>query len=251
MHEDICSLSASLIESQAKLASKALYSMTESTRKLLYELASGYNQSLVANFKQLTETISAIASSVKFPPVQLPDLDFLTEINLQKDYIELTEDDCNSINALLESPGSANDESEKVSKGKIAVSDFIKSILIPIFIALIQILQTSYDNKMNAIESQKAQMEAQQLQDEEIKLLNKQISLQEQEIQIITDYAESLEDRLNELIDCINAQGSQPEIPEFDSDFSNSPDSPVGAPTPQDEESTDMSSGQSQDESAE
>lgn len=259
MYEDICkNLSTSLltafsplIESQAELASKALYSMTESTRKLLYELASGYNQSIAIDFKQLTETICAIASAIESSSVQLPNLNFLSEINLQKDCVELTEDDCDSISTILDSSDTPHSLT-KISKEKIAVPDFIKSILIPIFIALLQMLQTSYYNKMNAIESQKAYMETHQLQDEEIKLLYEQISLQKQEIQIITDHAVSLEDKLNELVDCINAQEPQPEIPDFDSDFPRSLESSAEVPThPQVEESSDMSIDQSQDEFAE
>lgn len=210
-----------LLESQAKITD----SIIKSTNKLANELTAIVSQNMVIEFEQLSELCNALVSAIEFPPLKLPDIGFLKDFNFQKGYVNLTEDECDSINSLLDSSAPfdvSSNTQPKISKGKINVPDFIKSILLPILIALIQMMYTSYCSKLDTIESQKAHMEERQLKEDEIQLLEKQIQLQEQELQAITNYAESLEDSLNELIDYVNPQMNPQEIQE--SDFVAVPD---------------------------
>lgn len=173
---------------------------------------------------QLSAIYDSMPAAVEIPTIEFPfdSLNFLKDIDFQQDYIDLTENDCDSINAILRPSDASEDAPLKVSKGKMAVSDFIKTILFPLFLALLQMMHTSYYNKLEAIDSQKVYMEEHQLKEEEIQLLKKQIQLQQQEIQNISDYATSLENTLNELIGYVSSQEYLQDTLESDSVLPNS-----------------------------
>ncbi len=154
---------------------------------------------------------SAISNSELLTKPQYS-FEFLKNIDLHNEYIDLTEDDCSSINILLESSG-ISDDAPPVSKGKMAVSDFIGAILIPILAILLPMMQNSCYNKMNSLEAQ-----------------NKQ-EYCDQTVQILTEIQHSL----------IQIQESQESHSCSCSD----------APAPQDKASTDMQDDQAHNDSAE
>jgi len=153
------------IESQTAFISNAFNSITDTLQESLCSIAAGYSQNTAAILaNEIAALVNAMIPAIELPCISLPDVNFLKEINFQEEYIELTEDDCNAINTLLESPDTNNDASGKVSKGKIAVEDFIKAILIPIFAILLPMMQNSYYNKIVSLESQKEQIREQEYQ---------------------------------------------------------------------------------------
>lgn len=163
--------------------------------------------------------------------MQLPALDFLTEINLQKDYIELTEDDCNSINALLESSDPAIDDSEKVSKGKMSVTDFIKNVLIPILAILLPMLLTIYYHKVDSIESEKRHIEELQLKEKELQLKEDELRIKEQQLQNDIEQTEILKNILIEIQnfpEYLESLQAVPECPHVTSKFPGAAPEPFG-----------------------
>lgn len=154
-----------LIEQQAKLASNALNSISEALQESFYNLATYYNQNIAVDLaNQIFALTSVMVSAIEIPSISLPALNFLKEIDFQSGYIELTEDDCDSINTLLNSSVASTDVPAKVSKGKINVVDFIKTVLIPVLALLLPMMQNSFYNKQASLESQKAQIQEQEYQ---------------------------------------------------------------------------------------
>lgn len=252
MYDDIyTNLSDSLtnfvnaLQLQPELASQALIDLSVSAQESIYNISSQIDQIITTDLvdqlsiacdsisqlpifatdwiNQLSAVYDSMAPAIEFPFIPFDDLSFLKGIDLQQEYIDLTDDDCNSINTILQSPNVSNDTPPKVSKGKMAISDFIKTILFPLFLTILQMLHGSYCNKLASVEAQKTYIEEQQLQEEEIQLLKEQIQLQEQQIQIITGYTAFLENTLNELIDYANSQEYLQETQKPDSDLPKPP----------------------------
>ncbi len=143
----------------------------------------------------------------------------MKNVDFQQDYINLTEDDCDSINAILQSP---DDTLPKVSKGKIAVSDFVKTILIPILAIFLPMLLTIYYHKIDSIESQKRYIEELQLKEEELQLKEKELHIKEQQLQNDIEQKELLENIL------IEAQS----FSEYLESLQEDPECPSAAPEP-------------------
>ncbi|MCM1191982.1 MAG: hypothetical protein NC123_17030 [Butyrivibrio sp.] len=215
-----------LTESQVEYTSKVISSINETLQESLRNLTAFYNSnSAIESAKYLSEICRSILPAINSCSAPIENLDFLKDLNFQEYYVELTKNDCDSINTILESSNSSS-VPPKTSKGKMSIPDFVKSVLIPILMTLAQMLYTNYHNKLDALESQKRYIEERQLHEDEIQLLREQIHLQEQELQTITDYAQSLEETLNMLnnCDCENTKEHLLEIPKSDSAFSVSPE---------------------------
>lgn len=165
-----------LIELKSKLDFSDLDSITETLQKSCSNLTTYCNQKITIDFAEhLSALANSLVSTVEIPSISLPDLRFLKEINFQEKYIELTESECDSVNILLKSSNAANDESVKVSKGKLSMTDFIKTVLIPILAFFAPMLLTIYYHKIDSIESQKLRIEELQLKEEELRIEEQQL----------------------------------------------------------------------------
>lgn len=143
-------------------------------------------------------------------------LAFLDSIDIQKEYVELSEEDCNSINILLDLTNV--DEAPKATPAdKTPTVQFFLTIIIPIIIGFLQLWQNENHYKMDSIEAQNTQIQEQERY--------------EQLMQSLSDIIDSL----NEL------QESQESCPCNHSD----------APVLQDEVPTDTPDAQLPDDSAE
>ncbi len=142
--------------------------------------------------------------------------DFLDEIDFQDEYIEFTEENCDSINALLDLTDIEN-TSKVTPTNKTPTIQFIISVFVPIIIGFLQLWQNEEHYKLDSIEVQDTQM-------------------QEQE------HYEQMMQSLSDIIDSLNElQESQESYPCNHSDV----------PVLQNEASTDMSDVQPQGDSAE
>ncbi len=193
MYEDIfTNFSEQLINSlqwPTELATRSLDAIYEAAQNTLSNFDTYLNQNSIADWAdQLSAIYDSIPTSVEIPTIEFPSfsfesLNFLKDIDLQQDYIHLTEDDCDSINAILQPSDTSNDAPLKVSKGKMTVSDFIKNILLPIFGILLPLLLTIYFHKVDSIESQKRHIEELQLREKELQLQEKELHIMEQQLQ--------------------------------------------------------------------
>lgn len=191
------------------------------------------------HFKQLALQLSDLCKSTLLilENSEIPEdsLAFLDSIDLQNEYVELTEDDCKSINNLLESSDSSNDANPKVSKGKMSMADFIKSVLIPILAIILPILLTIYYHKVDSIESQKRYLEEIQLKERELQQEEAELRFMEQQLQNDIEQKEILKNILIEF----------QSLPEYIESLQAVPEYPSEAPTPSGE--APCSSGCTQD----
>ncbi len=132
----------------------------------------------------ISEVCNSISQTIELSPTSFDSLSFLRNIDFQEEYIDLTDEECDSINTILQSPDAFDDAPPKVSKGRIAVSDFIKTILIPILAILLPLLLTAYYHKVDSIESQKRYIEESQLKKKELQSKEKELQLREEELHI-------------------------------------------------------------------
>lgn len=194
------------LQLQTELAYQSLNNLSASMQESIYNISTHLDQFISTDW---ANQFSAVCDSISQAPIFIPtwidqfsavydsmppviefsstafdSLNFLKDIDFHKEYIELTDDDCNSINTILQSPGASDDIPFKVSKGKIAVSDFIKTILIPILAILLPMLLTAYYHKVDSIESQKRYIEVLQLKEKEFQLKEEKLQLKEEELHI-------------------------------------------------------------------
>lgn len=206
------------LQLQPELASQALIDLSVSAQESIYNISSQIDQIITTDLvdqlslacdsisqlpifttdwiNQLSAVYDSMAPIIEFPFISFDDLSFLKDIDLQQEYIDLTDDDCNSINTILQSPNVSNDTLPKVSKGKMAISDFIKTILIPILAILFPMLLTIYYHKIDSIESQKHHIEELQLKEKELQLKEEELRLKEQQLQNDIEQKEILENIL-------------------------------------------------------
>lgn len=159
-------------------------------------------------------------------------LDFSPNTDFQNQSIELTESDCAKINTFLES-SNIKSNSPKVSKGKISLRDFIKTVLLPILAIILPMIQNCYNNKINSIESQKAHMEELQLQEQKLRIAEQQLQNDIEQKQLLENILTELQyfpeyfESLPEVLECPDeAQKPFAEVPDFpadtqDNDLSN------------------------------
>lgn len=183
---------------------------------------------------QLSAIYGSMPAAVEIPTIESPfeSLSFLKDIDFHQDYINLTEDDCDSINTILQPSDTSEDAPLKISKGKIAVSDFIKTILIPILSILLPTLLTIYYHKIDSIESQKRYIEELQLKEKELQLKEEELHIKEQQLQNDIEQKKLLENilietqSLSEYFESLQEDAEcPPEIPE---PFAKAPHSPDG-----------------------
>ena len=179
-----------LLEVLSKAAS-TLYS-TEQIEDITMQLAS------------LSKVVIPNINNMPTFPIEI--FDFLKNISFDGNYINLTEDDCNTVNTILESSNNS-DSKDKISKGKITLKDFIQNILMPLLTVILPMLLTIYLHKIDSIESQKVHIEELRLQEQE-----NEIAMQ----QLQNDIAqkEILEKILNELYNFSESQESLQEADE-------------------------------------
>lgn len=170
-------------------------------------------------------TYAALESVIISPGI----FNFLNDIDFQSGYIELNEDNCDSINSILESSNIAN-APLKVSKGKFSLTN-----LLSLLISILGILLSIHYHKIDSVESQKSSMREYQLKKEENRLLKEQLHIQERELQVIDEHTKFLENTINELIDHIKSQENSQAIPESDSEIFEFPMSSAEHPESPDE----------------
>lgn len=238
MRTTLASIVTSYTES-SKLAFSALTTqITELCNIIMPIYSSEHFMDLASQMSELCKNMLSILNNPTMPDNAF---DFLNNINLQDEYIELTEDNSNSINTFLESSNAANDAPEKIQKGKIAVPDFIKSVLIPVLSILLPMLLNLYYHKVNSIESQKQYIAELQLQEEELHLKEAELLIKEQQLQNDIKKKEILENILIEfqnqseyyksLLSESGCPCSTPELPcEAPEPFDEAPESPDEVP---------------------
>lgn len=198
------------LQQQVELTCKILDSFPDMSSYYITSHALSFPAQNIAN--QIAEFYNFISTTSGLSSSFLDNIHFIEDITFQDGYIELTESSCNSINSLLSSSNEP-DSPPIVSKGKMALVDFIKVVFIPILALLLPMLQTSYYNHVDSIESQKEQ------------------EYREHMLQVVTEIQNSLN-----------------EIQEY---HESHPCNCSDAPALQDEESADKSDTQSPDDSAE
>lgn len=161
----------------------------------------------------LSNSMSSIAEKVG---ISQSAFDFLKELDFQNEHIELTEEDCDSINKLSKLSSTENPVIV-TPNGKTPTVQFIISILIPIIIGFLQLWQNECHYKQDSIVEQNAKIQEQERY--------------EQMMQSLSDIIDSLND----------IQESQESCPCSHSDV----------PVLQDEAPTDTPDAQSQDDFAE
>lgn len=181
---------------------------------------------------QLSAVYDSMSHVIEFPSISIDALSILKNIDLQEEYIDLTDDDCDLINTILQSPNSSDDALPKVSKGKISVTDFIKTILIPILAILLPMLLTIYYHKIDSIESQKQHIEELQQKKKELQLKEEELHIKEQQLQNDIEQKELLENifieaqSFSEYLESLQEDSEYPSaIPE---PFAGAPHSPDG-----------------------
>lgn len=212
---------APLLAIQAETAQMSINALDESLKNITSILTTSLNPSasLVEASKQLSYLCKIMLSSLTItdaPPISDNAFDFLDKIDFQNEYIELTEENCDSINELLDLTNAENSSKVKPTD-KTPTIQFIISVLVPVIIGFLQLWQNEEHYKLNSIEAQNVQM-------------------QEQE-----NY-EQIMQKLSDIIDSLNElQESQGSCPCNHSDV----------PVLQDEVPTDTPDVQPQDDSAE
>ena len=217
-----------LAEAMRKAFAPLATSYTESTKASFNELASIVKELCYIimpaypseHFKELALQMSDLCKNTLsiLENFEIPDstLDFWENMDFQSEYIELTTDNCDSINALLDLTN-VEDTPKVTPNDKTPAIQFWLSIIIPIIIGIMQLWQNENHYKLDSIETQNIQVQEQERY--------------EQIMQSLSDIIDSL----NEI------QESQESCPCSHSD----------APVPQDEAPTDMPDVRPQDGSAE
>lgn len=193
-------------------------------------------ENMTLQLASLSKAVIPNISNMPTFPVEI--FDFLKNIDFDGNYVNLAEDDCNTINTILKSSNTV-DVPVKISKGKIALTDFIKTVLIPILAILLPMIQNSYYHKVNSIESQKAHIEELQLQEKQLQIREQELQIREQELHIAEqqlqndiEQKEVLENILTELQYFPEYFESLPEVPECPDEaqkpFGEVPDFPAG-----------------------
>lgn len=191
MQKSFSSISSTYLES----TQKSFETLIESAKYLAQVTLSGYS---VENLRNLLSYLSDLCkdSVSNIPEVKNDSFDFLSNVVVQDEHVELTEADCDSINTLLSSSIASKDVPAKVSKGKIKVVDFIKTVIIPILALLLPMMQNSFYNKQASLESQKTQIQEQEYQ--------------AQVLQTMSDMVNALES-IQESLNSRSVSGSDPE----------------------------------------
>ncbi len=177
----------SALQSQVNLTSNILNALPESTINCFRSFSSYYDYGQLFTIdlvNQMSVACSSICNAIKLSSTLPGDFDFLKNLNFQEDFVNLTDNDCNSINAILETSDFSDDVPLKVSNGKMAMADFIKSVLIPILAIVLPMLLTIYYHKVDSIESQKQYIEELQLKEKELQLKEEELRLKEEELRI-------------------------------------------------------------------
>lgn len=226
---------------QSELAIQSLNNLSASMQESIYNISAQFDQIITTDWvdklsavydsisqvqiyetdwiNRLSTVYDSMTHVIEFPFISFDGLSFLKDIDFQQEYINLTDDDCDSINTILQAP---NDTLPKVSKGKIAVADFIKTILIPILAILLPMLLTIYYHKIDSIESQKHHIEELQLKEKELQLKEEELHIKEQQLQNDIEQKELLENIL------IEAQS----LSEYFESLQEDPECPSAIPEP-------------------
>ena len=190
---------------------------SESTKAFSRSLSSIYSSDKfigsAALLSALSNSMSSIAEKAGIPQDAF---DFLKELDFQNEHIELTEENCDSINKLSKL-SSAENPVIITPNSKTPTVQFVISILIPIIIGFLQLWQNERHYKQDSIVEQNAKIQEQERY--------------EQMMQSLSDIIDSLND----------IQESQESCPCSHSDV----------PVLQDEAPTDTPGAQSQDDFAE
>lgn len=130
----------------------------------------------------LHELCQTICTEIKIPTISPECFDFLKNVDFKNESIELTKNDYDSINTILEASISNNPPLEAPKK-KITKIEFISLIIsiLGILLSLLSFLQTKYYHELDNIESQKAHIEELQLKEEELHLMKQQLQNEEEQ----------------------------------------------------------------------
>lgn len=174
---------ANVPESYFKPSQGSLNALLVSTKTL----STVINQPVISSqLVEISKTLAALCETAlaNIEPTVIPPnaFDFLKKVDFQNKYIELTKDDCNSINTFLKTSNTPEVPVE-ISKGKISLTDFIKTVLIPILAILAPMLLTIYHHKIDSIESQKMHIEELHLMEKELQLKEEELRIEEQKLQ--------------------------------------------------------------------
>lgn len=182
----------------------------------LYRL-SDYCNEMISKISPMASSLVDALHSIDF------NFDFLRNENSQDNFIELTDEDCNSINAILESANCSDDTPPKVTKGKITTANFIMSALIPVLTFILSTLLTLYLHKVDSIDSQKRHIEELQLREKELQLKEDELRIMEQQLQYDMEQKEILENILIEFQNQSEYYKSLQSTAEYPSDVPASP----------------------------
>lgn len=134
-------------------------------------------------FIEISALLSAISNSMillaEKAGIPQNSFDFLKEFDFQSEHIELTEENCNSINNLSKL-SSAENPVIVTPNSKTPTIQFVISILIPIIIGLLQMGQNAYYHHQSSIESKIIQDQEQEYQEQLLKILTDICSSMEQ-----------------------------------------------------------------------
>lgn len=117
------------------------------------------------NFNKLASQISDLCNIILLSfdgsSGEEESLSFFETIDFQSEFVELTEEDCNSINSLLELTSVEN--APKISPhDRTPTIQFILSIVIPMIIGILQMRQSENHYKLDSIETQNIQAQEQE-----------------------------------------------------------------------------------------
>ncbi len=152
---------SSIVTMHLELTQMSFDALKESFDELAHIISSCYTtEYLSASLLHLSnfyKDIFSIITNTNIPTIPNDAFDFLNEIDFQNEYIELTENDCYSINALfnfvdLECPV------KPVPHNKTSSIQFALTILIPIIIGFLQLAQNAYYHHQDSFETQNTQI---------------------------------------------------------------------------------------------
>lgn len=157
---------APLLAIQTETTQMSINALGESLKNITSILTTSLNPSasLIETSKQLSYLCKIMLSSLTItdaPPISDNAFDFLEEIDFQNEYIELTEENCDSINELLDLTDTEN-SSKVMPADKTPTIQFIISVLVPIIIGFLQLWQNEEHYKLDSIEAQNVQMQEQE-----------------------------------------------------------------------------------------
>lgn len=175
-------------------------------------LLSDYCNEMSSKISPMANSLVDALHSIDF------NLNILRNKNSQENFIELTDEDCNSINAILESANCSDDTPSKVTKGKITTANFIMSVLIPILIFILSTLFTLYLHKVDSIDSQRHHIEELRLREKELQLQTDELRIMEQQLQYDIEQKEILENILIEFQNQSEYYKSLQSAPKYPSD---------------------------------